>query len=379
MQYLVPKLIFGCGTRSRLAAEVSCFGSSAVLFHSASLEKSGILGELCSQLTAAGISVSPFCISCAEEPTDSLADKCSGFVRDANADIVISVGGGAVMDLGKMAAALAVNEGCAADYAEGVGGQLISKTPLPFFALPTTAGTGSEMTKNGVVTVAGYGKRSIRSDMMLAKTAIIDPELTLSVPASTTAASGTDALCQLIECHTSKNATPFTDGITLAHIKSTYDALRVAVKDGSNLAAREALSAGAAMSGIGIANAGLGLAHGIGGVLGGICGIRHGICCGILLPHAVKANAKKGVKKYADIAAQFGCTETDPTAASEFLAEKLAELNREIGMPSDLRDFNIPQDQLRTVAALSANSSSTKKNPVPFTEDEIYDLLKELV
>ena len=374
MQYLVPKLIFGCGTRSRLAEEASCFGSNAVLFHSASLERSGMLTELCGQLSDAGISVTPACISCAEEPTDILADESARTVCDANADLVIAVGGGAVMDIGKMAAALA-----AADYAEGVGGQQISRTPLPFIALPTTAGTGSEMTKNGVITVEGYGKRSIRSDMMLAKVAIVDPELTLSVPATTTAASGTDALCQLIECYTSKNATPYTDGISLMHIKPTYDALIAAVEDGSNLAAREVLSAGAAMSGICIANSGLGLAHGIGGVLGGICGIRHGICCGILLPHVVKANAEKGVARYADIAALFGCRDTDPTAASTFLAEKLAALNYTIGMPSDLRSFNIPQDQLHTVAKLSASSSSTRKNPVPFTEEEIYALLKKLV
>ena len=300
-------------------------------------------------------------------------------MKNSHADMVIAIGGGAVLDLGKAAATLCLQDGRTADYAEGVGSMKLAPLSLPLIALPTTAGTGSEMTKNSVLDLEGYGKRSIRSDNMLAKVAIVDPELTVSVPASITAASGADALCQLIEAYTTKNTTLYTDGLALAHIRPMADALRRAVKNGADLAAREALSIGATVSGICIANAGLGLDHGIAGILGGRCGIRHGICCGILLPHAIAANAAKGVSRYIPIAREFGCETTDPITAGTFLSEYLKELNEEIGVPADLKEYHISPENLRSIAEQCETSSSMRKNPVPFTADEIYALLEKLI
>lgn len=377
MQYLFPKMIFGSGRRSMLASEARCYGKRAVLFHSASLAANGMLDEFLSRLRAEKLDVHPYCLSCGEEPTDRTADEAARFTAECGAEFVIAVGGGAVMDIGKIAAALAVNKGCAADYAEGVGGKQIAQLPLPFIALPTTSGTGSEMTKNGVICLDGYGKRSIRSDNMLAKCAIIDPELTLSVPAELTAASGADALCQLIESYTSLGAAPLTDGLALAHIRPTAEALRRAVFDGSDLSARETLSAGASVSGICLANAGLGLVHGIAGALGGLCGIRHGICCGILLPHVIAAN--KGTEKYMTIAEDFGFFAKNEDSAGAFLAEKIFRLNEDIGIPYDLRSFSIPSEKLETIAEISAKAGGTKKNPVAFSADEIRIFLEKLI
>lgn len=371
MQYLIPKFIFGNGTRKHLAAEAAPFAKRTVLLHSASLAEKR--DELLTMLPNA------LCIpiSCAEEPTAALADEIAAIVRDANVTLVVAAGGGAVMDLGKIAAMLATNGGTAAEYAEGVGTRAIEVAPLPFLALPTTAGTGSEMTKNGVISLPQHGKRSIRSDRMLARTAIVDPELTHTVPPAVTAASGADALCQLIEGYTTSAATPYTDSIALGQIAPTLAALPRAVKDGSDSAAREALSLGAAVSGICIANAGLGLVHGIAGILGGLCSIRHGICCGILLPHVVRFNAQKGVAKYADIAATLGCPTSE--CAGDFLVNRLFALNREIGIPADLRNFHIAPALLDTVCAGAANSGGTKKNPVPVSEHEIHALLSQLI
>lgn len=379
MQYLIPKLIFGCGSRHKLAAEAAAFGKKAVLFYSRSLEKSGELSRFLAQLDHAGIAASPYLIDCGEEPTDRAADAAGDFVKASHADMVIAIGGGAVLDLGKAAAALCLQEGRAADYAEGVGSMTLKPLSLPFLALPTTSGTGSEMTKNSVLDLEGYGKRSIRTDSMSARVAIVDPELTLSVPPAITAASGADALCQLIEAYTTKNTTLYTDGIALAHIRPMADALRRAVKDGSDLSARETLSIGATVSGICIANAGLGLDHGIAGILGGRCGIRHGICCGILLPHAIAANAAKGVSRYIPIAREFGYDTDDPIAAGAFLAEYLTKLNQEIGVPADLKAYHISPEDLRSIAEQCETSSSMRKNPVPFTAREIYALLEPLI
>ena len=379
MQYLIPKLIFGCGSRSKLAKESAVFGNKAAFFYSGSLRRSGELEKLLTLLKEEGITPFPYLVDCGEEPTATAADLAGDFVKDNHADMVIAAGGGAVLDLAKAAAALCLQDGRAADYAEGVGSLTLKPVSLPFIALPTTAGTGSEMTKNSVLHLDGYGKRSIRTDSMLAKVAIVDPELTLSVPPAITAASGADALCQLIECYTTKNTTLYTDGLALAHIRPMAEALPKAVEDGSDLAAREILSIGACVSGIGIANAGLGLDHGIAGILGGRCGIRHGICCGILLPHAIAANAAKGVSRYIPIAREFGCDTADPIAAGNFLADYLTELNRKIGIPEDLREYHISRAELRDIAKQCETSSSMRKNPVPFTADEIYTLLEKLI
>ena len=377
--YLMPKLIFGTGAIDRLPAEAAGFGKRAALFYAGSFEKSGGLCRLTDALKEAGVYCECKKLSLKEEPCPKTVDEAAAFVVKSGADMVISVGGGSVVDTGKIAAGIATNGGSASEYVENIGNRRFERLSLPFFAAPTTSGTGSEMAKNGVVSVKGAYKNSIRSDMLLPKAAVVDPALTLSLPPSVTASSGADALCQLIESYTTKPCTPFTDGISLKHIAPMPDALVRAVRDGSDLAARETLRIGATVSGICIANSGLGLAHGISASLGAVCGIKHGIGCGILMPHVARLNAKKGVKKYMDVARELGGEYARETDAGAFIAEKLTEMNAQIGIPEDLKEYRLSADELEHVLELTAVSSSTKKNPVEVSRDELRELLEKLI
>ena len=376
--YLMPKLVFGSGSIKKLPEEAAGFGKTAAILCSGSFWKNG-LDELTHNLKKQGIASFSKRLSLKNEPTPETVDEAADFVKSSGADLVISVGGGSVIDTGKIAAGLAANGGKAAEYVENIGDKVFSKLSLPFFAAPTTSGTGSEMAKNGVVMVKGSYKNSIRSDMLLPKAAVVDPCLTLTLPPSVTASSGADALCQLIESYTTKFCTPYTDGISLKHIAPMHDALKRAVKDGSDLEAREILSIGASVSGICIANSGLGLAHGISASIGAVCGIKHGIGCGILMPHVARFNAKRGVKKYIDIARELGREFSDAVAAGDYIADVLTELNLSIGIPENLKEYNITQEELEHILKLTQVSSSTKKNPVKPEYDELKEFISSLI
>ena len=376
--YLMPKLIFGTGAIEKLPAQAAGFGKRAAVFYAGSFERSGGLEKLTDGLKALGISSAVKKVSLPDEPSPETVDEAVDFINSSNADMVISVGGGSVIDTGKMAAGIAVNGGKAAEYVENIGTKKFTVLSLPFFAAPTTSGTGSEMAKNGVVAVKGEYKNSIRSDMLLPKAAVVDPALTLTLPPSVTASSGADALCQLIESYTTGPCTPFTDAIALKHIAPMPDALIRAYHDGSDIEAREALSIGATMSGICIANAGLGLAHGISASLGAVCGIKHGIGCGILMPHVARFNASKGVKKYIDVAKELGREFSDEISAGKYIADVLRELNQKLGIPEDLKEYALTEEQKEHVIRLTAVSSSARKNPVKASADEVRELLDAL-
>ncbi len=379
ISYRMPALIFGVGAIDRLAVAAEGSGKRAALFYSGSFGRSGGLDCLIDSLSGAGIASFPKKLSLGDEPTPDTVDDAVLFIRECGADTVISVGGGSVIDVGKIAAGVAVNGGLTHEYVENIGDRSFTLRPLPFFAAPTTSGTGSEMAKNGVVYIKGQFKNSIRSDRLFARAAVVDPALTLTLPPAVTASSGADALCQLIESYTTKPCTPFTDAIALKHIAGMDDALVRAVRDGEDIDARTTLSLGATMSGICIANSGLGLAHGISASLGAVKGIKHGIGCGILMPHVARFNAKKGVTKYIDVAAQLGGSYTDAIAAGEYVAETITRLNDDIDIPSDLKSYKLLPDELDQVISLTAVSSSARKNPVPVSADELRELLLPLV
>lgn len=372
---LIPKIIFGRNNYLCAAEEAAFFGSSILLAAAPSFTRTPYFDNLISEFRKSGVSADIWTFSGSEPTPESVMQAAAAACEK---DAVVAVGGGSIMDIGKAAAAMAVNEGSVEDYIEGVGTKKLAKTPLPFIALPTTSGTGSEMTKNSPILREGSYKNSMRDDRMLARTAIVDPMLTLSLPASVTASSGADAVCQLIESYTTRSANITTDGISIAYISDAVAALPRAVKDGSDIDARESLSLAASASGICLANSGLGLAHGIAAGLGAICGVKHGIACGILMPKVAMFNAKKGVHKYIEVALRLGKAYTDAIDAGKYVAEVLENMNDAIGLPADLKGFNIDASARERIISLTANSSSAKKNPVDFNAGDVSDILASL-
>jgi alcohol dehydrogenase class IV len=284
------------------------------------------------------------------------------------------------MDTAKAAAAVLPNGGSVRDYLEGVGDRKIVASPLPFIAVPATAGTGAEVTKNAVVmSPAEHFKKSIRDDRMLARIALVDPALTVSVPKDITAASGMDAICQLIESFTAKQANPFCDAMSLYHTPRAITALRRAYDDGGDIEARETMALASMVSGMCLANAGLGAAHGIGAGLGAMLGTRHGVACGMLLPHVMRYNLSRGCEKYAALGrAITGRTLPDDREASLAAADMVGALCTYLKLPARLGELGVAPEMIPELAKASMGSSMSK-NPVEISLKECEALIASLI
>ena len=281
----LPKIIFGPGKRNELTNEVIPLGRRVLLLTgSSSIHNSGHGEEIISSLKAADLELEHEVI--AHEPSPSLIDGIVDRYRPAKIEVVVAVGGGSVMDSGKAVSAMIPVEGSIRDYLEGIGGKKHPGLKIPFIAMPTTSGTGSEMTKNAVISEVGEKgfKKSLRHDNFIPELAIIDPEMMLSCPAKLTAASGMDAFSQLLESYLSKKANTMTDALALQGLKQIKRFLLRAFLEGEqNLEARSGMALAAMFSGITLAHAGLGLVHGFASPLGGFYYIPHGVACGTLM------------------------------------------------------------------------------------------------
>lgn len=308
-------------------------------------------------------------VSCSEEPTLARVEEATTLARAAGAGAVVALGGGSVIDLGKAVAALAPSERPAMDHLEIVGRGLPLETrPLPFAALPTTAGTGAEVTKNAVLGLPDHGRKvSLRDPRMLPDLAIVDPGLTDGAPRSVTMASGLDALTQVIEPFCSSRATPLTDALCRDAIPRGLDALRRLAQTDTP-AARDDMAYVSLVGGLSLANAGLGLVHGLAGVIGGRTGAPHGEICAALLPHVLEANiaqtpagtaaSEKLLWVRRRIAEAFG---SDESAASTSL---LAWMHSS-GIRT-LDDLGLVANEVESIAKDALGASSTAGNPVQF-------------
>ena len=247
----------------------------------------GRAAPLVEQLNVEGLRT--FTFSVPEEPTTATVLEGVEQARQARSDLVIGIGGGSVLDTGKAIAALLTNSGNLLDYLEIVGrGKQILQAPAPYIAIPTTAGTGTEVTRNAVIGSPEHGvKVSMRSPLMLPRLAVIDPQLTLSMPPPLTAFTGLDALTQLMEAFVSNKANPLTDGICREGMGRAARSLRKAFEDGKDQTAREDMAVASLFGGLALANAKLGAVHGFSGPLGGMFAAPHGAICGLLLPHVM--------------------------------------------------------------------------------------------
>jgi alcohol dehydrogenase class IV len=317
----------------------------------------------------------------AGEPHLPVVELGVSLARGLQCDMVIGVGGGSVLDVAKAIAGLAPNPGDPLDYMEVVGaGRPLTVPALPVIAVPTTAGTGSEATRNAVIGVPGRGvKVSLRHPSLLPRLALVDSSLTLGLPRDVTAACGLDALSQLLEAYVSRKAQALTDGLCREGLARCAWALPRACEVPDDAGAREAMSTAALMSGMALANAGLGIVHGIAGPLGGAFHAPHGAVCAALLPHACAANIRalrerepgsEAMARYQTIAGiLFG------QEIAERLCDKLQELVKALGIPG-LGAYGVSEDDVVSLAERAGRASSTRGNPIDLTPEEIEAVIR---
>jgi len=367
------RVIFGEGKAAVLPEIARSFGARAMVVTGASAERAA---SLVSALSAQTFAVSG-------EPTVDLVREGARRAREAGCDVVISVGGGSVIDAGKAVAALATNGGEPLDFLEVVGkGRAIAEMPLPFIAVPTTAGTGSEVTRNAVLGSTERGvKASLRSPMLLPRVALVDPEWTYGLPPAVTASTGLDALTQLIEPYVSARANPLTDAICVAGMERAAGALRRAYRDGADRDARRDMALASLFGGLALANSGLGVVHGFASPLGGGWKAPHGALCAALLPHGIAANVAAlrarapehpALEKYAAIARLLtGRKDARAEDGIEWVRALCAELN----IPA-LEAWGISETDLPGVVEEAARASSMKAKPLRLTSEELMGVAR---
>lgn len=316
------------------------------------------------------------------EPT--LESVRAGVDAAQGCEMVIGVGGGSVLDTGKAIAALVTNPGDVMDYLEVVGkGQSIANAPLPYIAIPTTAGTGSEVTRNAVIEVTGQNvKVSLRSPLMLPRVALVDPELTYHLPPDITASTGLDALTQLIEPFVSIKANPMTDAICRQGLRHAARSLRRAYEDGTDKEAREGMSFASLCGGMALANAALGAVHGFAGPLGGMLHAPHGALCARFLPLVIESNIEAlqsrqpehpSLKRY-DEAAKI--LTGDQTASARDCIPWIKQLVEDLKIPR-LSEYGMSETQFPEAVEKTLKASSFKGNPIPLNENELTVILQK--
>lgn len=316
------------------------------------------------------------------EPTVGLVEQCVHLVKEKACDLVISLGGGSTIDTGKAVSALVTNPGDVHAYLEVIGGgQAITKPALPFLAIPTTAGTGAEVTRNAVLGSPEHGvKVSLRSPLMLPKVALVDPELTYSLPASITAYTGLDALTQLIEPFVSISSNPLTDALCREGIDRASRSLRKAYLDRGDKLARRELSLASLFGGLALANAKLGAVHGFAGPLGGLFPVPHGAICARLLPIVMEMNIDALQKRLPDSIALLRYYEIARLVTGKANATAMDGVKWVEELCADLKiaclaAYGVSRESLPVVAEMAAKSSSMKGNPIALTMSEMLEVL----
>ena len=320
------------------------------------------------------------------EPTLGLVEAGVARARQAQCDLVVSYGGGSAIDAGKAIAAMMANPGGLLDYVEVVGrAQPLPFPPVPFLAIPTTAGTGTEVTRNAVLaSPEDRVKVSLRSPLMAPRAAIVDPALTLDLPPALTATTGLDALTQVIEPYVSCRANPMIDALCADGIRRAARSLRAAFEDGSNRAAREDMALASLFGGIALANAGLGAVHGFAAPVGGMFPVPHGAVCAALLPLVMRANlAALAAREPQSIAlAKFDevarLLTGDPEARGEDGARWIEALVSSMAVPK-LGRYGLGEADFEVLVGKAAKASSMKGNPIPLTEGELRGILAAAV
>jgi alcohol dehydrogenase class IV len=371
------RILFGEGVVREVAGIAAEYGHHALLVTGRSPERSaGLVRDLRSE----GIEAVPFAV--AGEPTLEVARAGVAVARQARIQMVIAVGGGSVLDAGKAIAVLATNPGDVLEYLEVIGlGKPFEFGAAPVIAVPTTAGTGSEVTRNAVLASPDHGvKASLRSASMLPVAAVVDPELTYDMPPAVTASTGLDALTQLIEPYVSARANAMSDLFCLEGMRRAAGALVQACRVGQDRDARRDMAYASLLGGLALANAGLGAVHGFAAPIGGMFPAPHGAVCAALLPHVMAANIRalrerdpehEALARYrtaARILTGF------PDADAEDGAAWASEISNTLDIPP-LRAYGIRERDVTALTGAAARASSMKGNPIPLTPKELIAIV----
>jgi len=371
------EIAFGSGARTIVGGRARIAGSRVLVVTGRSVQPSA---EVLASLHASGLPLVRWPVD--GEPTVAAARAAVEAGRQHRADVVVACGGGSAIDLGKAVAALLANPGDPLDYLEVVGrGQALTERSVPFIAVPTTAGTGAEVTRHAVLSVSEERQKvSLRSPLMLPVLAVVDPELTLALPPALTASTGMDALTQLIEPYVSVKANPLTDAICLEGLPRVARALRRAFADGQDLEARTDMALGSLFGGLALANAALGAVHGFAAPIGGRFPAPHGAVCAALLPSVMRANvhalqARGGdtdrLDRYIRIARLL--TEDPQATASDGVAW-VERLRDDLKIPS-LGAYGVGRVDVDDLVSAATQASSMRGNPIVLDPTELREVL----
>lgn len=372
------RIVFGSGSRQTLGEAVAAAGRRVLVVATATDRHAGWLPAT---LAGAGLVTTAWPVT--GEPTIDLVARGAARARDSGCDVVLGIGGGSCLDAAKAIAALAVQPRGPLAYLEVIGaGRPLDAPPLPCVAVPTTAGTGAEVTKNAVLgSPAHRVKVSLRHPAMLPRVAIVDPELTLSLPRAITAATGLDALTQLIEPFVSPRANPLTDAFCREGLLRLREALPAVLRNPHDLAARTEMSLASLLGGLSLANAGLGAVHGLAGPLGGMLSAPHGSLCGILLPGVMEANVDAlrragdpaALDRYRELARLLtGRSDAEPAAGTVWVRDLMATAGL-----SSLATFGLTPAEIPAAVAKAQQASSMKANPVSLTDEALATILQD--
>ena len=372
------KIVFGNGSFLTLATHIKeHHAQNPFVVIDKNLAKTGLQEKLASILVSEGIKFTVF-DKVEPEPRIELADEGAALAVKNKCDIVIGIGGGSAMDVAKAIAVIATNKGTAADY---LGLNKVPKPGLPKIMIPTTAGTGSEVTFTAVFVRKNLKKKEgMNSPYLYPELALLDPELTLSLPPVPTAHTGLDALCHAIESYTSINSSPMSEMFSLEAISLIAENLRTCVHDGKNIAARERMLLGSLYAGIGLANAGVTAVHSLSYPLGGKFGVSHGLANTILLTPVMAFNLPGALEKFADVACAMGeCTEGLPAREAAYLAVEAVEaLIEDCGVESSIRDFGVKETDFPALADVAVTvARPLENNPRKMTKEDMIAIYAE--
>jgi len=378
----LPGIIFGCGKMNVLPVSIKIFGPTIILVTGEkSFLHSGYGQKLIGSLADDHINYKHLIV--AGEPSPQLIDNAVRECSGEKFDSVVAIGGGSVIDAGKAISAMMYKTGTITDFLEVVGHKEHPGTKLPFIAVPTTSGTGSEATKNAVISDVGKEgfKRSLRHDNIVPDIALVDPELTLNCPPDITAASGMDCFTQLTEAYLSDKSNQYTDALATEGLRSVKDSLVKSYIDGGNIEARAGMSFAALTSGICLANAGLGVVHGFASSIGGMYNIPHGLICGTLMAISNKINVRElrrknvnngALKKYSVLGEIFleekGKTEDYYIDGFiQYLTDLTAELNLQ-----GLKKYGLEEQNIKSICS----NTEPKNNPVKLSFEDLTEILQ---
>jgi alcohol dehydrogenase class IV len=375
------RIVFGEGALKHVAPAAKQWGSRVLVVTGSYF---GQADRLLGILVNAGVRGCPLAVE--NEPTVDLISRGVQLARENNCDVVVAVGGGSVIDAGKAIAAMLTNPGEVMDYLEVVGkGQALQNPAAPFIAVPTTAGTGAEVTRNAVLGVPKRQvKASLRSPFLLPRLAVVDPELTFGLPPAITAYTGLDALTQLMEAYVSIHSNPLTDGFCVQGIPLAARSLRQAFHQGNDAEARRDMSLAALFSGLALANAGLGVVHGFAAPIGGRFPAPHGAVCAAILPYGMEMNLRAlrarapqsaALGRYQDVARML--TGRGDAVAEDGIAWT-REICREFEIPP-LKAYGIGEQHVPDLITEAARASSMKANPLVLTPEELDEVLTRSV